>query len=474
MSLARKVAQNTIIQFTGKIIGTILALITVGLMMRYLGKIGFGEYTTIVGFLGTISIIADLGLYLVVTREISRDGANETKIVNNALSIRLFAAVIVLSSAPFLAILFPYSQTIVIGIAIATLSFLFTSLNQVMIGIFQKHFRMDKVAIGEITGRITWLLGVIIVTRLDLGLLVMIGVIAFSNFINFALIVIFANKYVKIRLDFDWKYWKKILKIAAPLAISVIFTLVHFKVDTVLLSVLKPPEDVGIYGAAYKALEGLITFAAIFSGILLPVLSKYAFTNKEKFANAYRRGFDALIIFIIPMIVGTLFFAEPVMNLFGGGEFDASAPVLKILIFAVGAIFLAHLFGNTAVALNQQKKLMWVYFSAAVVAIILNIILIPAYSYYGAAVTTVITEIIVCFGTLYIVYRASKVAPGLKVFFRTLLASATMVGVIIILPDIYFIINVALAGIAYFIVLYLLKGFSKEFVLEIIKFRSNN
>jgi len=473
MSLARKVAQNTIIQFAGKLIGTVLALVTVSLMMRYLGKEGFGEYSTIIGFLGTISIIADLGLYLVVTREISKEGADEQKILSNALSIRLIAAVIVLSAAPFLALLFPYSMTVIIGIAIATLSFLFTSLNQMFVGVFQKYFRMDRVAIGEVAGRLTWLAGVYVVIKLDWGLLTMIAAIALSNFLNFIIVAIFTNKYIKVRLGFDWKYWKKILKIAAPLAFSVIFTLVHFKVDTVILSVIKPPEDVGIYGAAYKVLEGLITFAAIFAGILLPVLSRYAFTNKEKFANIYRRGFDVLAVFLVPLIIGTLFFAEPIMNLFGGGEFNTSASVLKILIFAVGAIFLAHLFGNTVVAINQQKKMMWIYFAAAVVSIIVNIILIPRYSYYGAAITTVITESIVCFATAVTVYLTAKIWPEFKTFFKALLSSIAMIGVIVILPDWHYFINIAIAGISYFAVLYLLGGFSKKAVMEIIKFRSD-
>lgn len=301
----------------------------------------------------------------------------------------------------------------------------------------------------------------------------MIGAIALSNFVNFLLVAIFTNKYVKLRLQFDWDYWKKILKMAAPLAFSIIFTLIHFKVDTLLLSVLKPPEEVGIYGAAYKVLEGLITFAAIFAGILLPVLSRYAFTQRKKFIRAYRRGFDVLIIFMIPLIVGTLFYAEPIMHLFGGGQFDASANVLKILIFAVGMIFLAHLFGNTVVALNQQKKLMWIYFSAAATAVVLNFLLIPKYSYYGAAVTTVLTETIVMLGTVILVYTASKVAPEFKAFGKSLIACAAMVGIILVVPQFYFMINVALAALVYFAVLYILKGFSKESVMEIIRFRQD-
>jgi O-antigen/teichoic acid export membrane protein len=291
-------------------------------------------------------------------------------------------------------------------------------------------------------------------------------------FVNFLIVFFFARKLVKIHLDFDWEYWKKIMKIAAPLAFSLIFTLIHFKIDTVLLSILKPPEDVGIYGAAYKILEGLITFAAIFAGLLLPILSRYAFTEKERFAKVYRKGFDVLSIFVIPLIFGTLFFAKPLMLLFGGGEFEISSQVLKILIFAVAAIFFAHLFGNTVVAVNQQKKMMWAYLAAAVSSIIINIILIPRYSYFGAATTTLITETLVALFTAYIVFRTAKVAPQWRVFFKALLSALVMSGVIFFLPDWHYAINIGIAMVVYFAFLYLIKGFSKEDVVEILRVRS--
>ncbi|MFH2104715.1 MAG: oligosaccharide flippase family protein, partial [Parcubacteria group bacterium] len=183
MTLARKVAHNTMIQFAGKALGTVLALVTIAFMTRYLGQKGFGEYTTIIAFLSVFATMADLGLYMVVTREISKDGADEKKIVSNALAIKLTAAVGILIITPFIALLFPYSQTVVYGIAIGAFSFLFILLNQTLIGVFQKHFRMDKVALGEIAGRVVWLLGVLLTIHFGWGLLVMISFIALSNFV---------------------------------------------------------------------------------------------------------------------------------------------------------------------------------------------------------------------------------------------------------------------------------------------------
>ena len=471
MSLVRKIALNTAIQFAGKATGTVLALITISLMMRYLGKSGFGEYATIVGYLSVFGIIADLGLYLVVTREISKKGVDEEKIVSNAFTIKLLAGVFILALAPAAALLFPYTTAVKLGIIICAFSQLFLLLNQTIVGVFQKYLRMDKVVIGEFLGRICWLAGAFFVIKSNLGLLALMAVIVLSNFLNFSTVFAFSRKYVKICLRFDWDVWKRIMKIATPLAFSIVFTLIHYKIGIVLLSVLKPPSEVGVYGAPYKVLEGLIAFAAIFAGLLLPILSKHAYVNPNKFAQTYQKGFDALAIFVIPLIFGTFYFAKPIMVLFGGQEFEISAQVLKILIFAVGVIFFTHLFGNTVVAINQQKKMMWVYLIAAVLAISLNLALIPPFSYFGVAVTSVFTETLVGLATAYIVYQTTKIAPKFKIFFKSIVASLIMMSVIFFLPDWYFMIKIALACIVYFVILYLIRGFTKEVILEIIRIK---
>lgn len=485
MSITRKVAHNTIYQFIGKIVGTILALITAAMMLRYLGQEGFGEYTTIIGFLGIFSILADLGLYLVTTKEISRDDTDDSHIISNAFTIKLIFSVFILVLAPVVGFFFPYSQIVKWGIVIGAASFLFILLNQVLIGIFQKHFRMERVAIAEVAGRIVWLLGVIIAVKLSLSLLWIVGFIALSNFVNFTLVYFFARKHVTINLRFDFATWKYLMKIALPLALSVVLNLVYFKLDTVMLSVMKPATDVGIYGAAYKVLESLITFAAIFAGILLPLLARYAVSDPARFARIYKKGFDVLSIFIVPLIVGTVFLAHDIMVLFGGEDFAASSVVLQILIFAVGAIFFAHLFGNTVVAINQQRKIVWIYFSSAVISVVLNLLLIPRFTYFGAAITTVITEAVVFAGTLWVVWRIKKLFPSLRVFGKALVASLCMGAVLYLLPVFPFsfianrtlasfftlLVPAVIAGAVYFIILYLLKGISKDIVKEVISFK---
>ena len=58
MSLAAKVAKNTLIQIISKIISTILGIVALGIMTRALGQDGFGEYTTVFNFMSMFAIVA--------------------------------------------------------------------------------------------------------------------------------------------------------------------------------------------------------------------------------------------------------------------------------------------------------------------------------------------------------------------------------------------------------------------------------
>jgi O-antigen/teichoic acid export membrane protein len=68
-SFTRAIGRNTIIQFVGKIGSTMLGLMTVAMIQRYLEPAGFGAYTTAMAYLGFFSVLADLGLYLLLARD---------------------------------------------------------------------------------------------------------------------------------------------------------------------------------------------------------------------------------------------------------------------------------------------------------------------------------------------------------------------------------------------------------------------
>ncbi|MBI4709331.1 MAG: flippase [Candidatus Portnoybacteria bacterium] len=467
--LVRKIAYNTIISLASRILATLIALIIVGLTTRYLGQNGFGLYSTILAFLYIFSVLADLGLYSILVRDISKDGAPESEIASHALSLRFWAGLFIFSVAPIVAWFFPYSFEVKAGILIASFGSWSLSNAQVLMGVFQKYLKMDKVAFAEFICRLFQLALVGFFIWKDFGFLSLVIAYSASAFVNFLLVWFFARKYVLIKIGWDLPYWKKMLRKSFPLAISAIFVMIYFKLDTVMLSLMKSPSDVGIYSAAYKILESLIFLPAMFTGLIMPLLSRYAFGNPLEFQKVSQKTLNIFLIFSIPLAVGGIFLAGPIINLVAGQGFSAAAGILKILIFATSIIFFGALFSNMIVALDKQKSLAKIYALGAAVNFSVNLVLIPKFSYWGAASSTLLTELLVTALMAVVIFKATKKFLNFRSSLKILLACAPMAAILYFLTPFNILLLLPIALLVYFFSLFALKGFSIDDIASLIR-----
>ncbi len=474
MRLSTKIAYNTIIQIISKVIATALGLVSVAIMTRYLGTAGFGGYTTIITFLSFFGIIADLGLTLVTVQMISKPGVNEGKILNNLFTLRFFTAIIFLGLAPLVVVFFPYDPIVKIGIAITTFSFLFAALSQILVGLFQKNLRMDKVSVAEIISRIFLVALVVWAVKMNMGLVGMLIATVIASGVSFVLHFWYARAYVKIKFEFDKVLWKKILIKSWPLAITIFFNLIYLKADILILSLVKTQAEVGIYGATYKIIDVLITLPFMFAGIVLPVLTlNWESANKENFKKILQKSFDLMMILAIPMMIGVQFFADKIMILVAGKDFVDSGPILKILILAAGLVFLACMLSHAIIALDKQKKVIGIYVFTSITSLIGYFIFIPKYSYFGAAWVTIYSESVIFVAVLYYVWKYSGYFPKFAIGFKALLASLFMVLIIKYSPPIFFsgfnfLFLILFLVVIYFVLLYIFKGISKQDINDIL------
>jgi len=476
MAVIKKIAYNTVFSAGARIIAVALSLFSLGIIARYLGKEGFGDYSLILSFLYVFNILADLGLYSLMTREISRPGADENKIASNIFTLRIVALFIFLALAVSLVWLFPYTERVKLGVVIASFGYLFLSASQVLMGIFQKYLKIDRAGLADIVGRLIQLGLVIIFIYFKLGLFWLLISLNISCIVNFVLNWIFAKKCLRFGLAFDFSFWKTIIKEALPIAASIVLTIVYFKFDTIFLSLgainrssENPMADVGVYNIAYKILEGLIFFPSMFVGLIMPILSRLAVSDKEQFKRVFQKIFDVLIIFIVPVVIGLLVLSLPIVVLIGGRDFIDSASVLKILSIAVGLIFFGNLFGSSIIALNKQKIGAYIYLSGMIFNIITNLIFIPKYSYFGAAWTTVATELLVTILMFWLIYKNIKYLPSFGVATKSLLAGLIMFLFLYYLKGQNLFLLVGGGAIIYFTFLYLIKGITKEEINLLIK-----
>ncbi len=471
MTLSTKIARNTIIQIISKIIATALGLFTIAIMTRYLGKSGFGDYTTILIYLTFFATIADLGLTLVTVQLISKPNADQEKIIGSLFGFRLVTAILFLGSAVLISFFLPYSNIVKLGIALTAFSFLFVNFNQILVGIFQKNLRMEKVAIAETVSRLFLFIAVFYVYYFDLGLEGILLATVLSNLISFLFHYGFSRKLVKAKINFDIGLWKDIIKQSWPIAITIFFNLIYLRTDTIILSLIKSSEDVGIYGAAYRVIDVLVTIPFMFAGIILPVLTRsWAEKNIDFFKNVLQKSFDTMLIMAIPILAGTYFIAGGIINIIAGPEFFESALALKILMLASTFIFLGTMFSHAIIAIERQKEIIKAYVFVALTSLVAYFIVIPKFSYLGAAWVTVYSEIAIGFASFFLVYKYTRFVPKMRVFIRVIIATALM-SLALYYFGIYNIniyLSVLLSMFIYFVSLYIFGGITKNDISSIL------
>ncbi len=451
MVLARKIAYNVVLNSFLKVFSTVvLSLLSIRLMTGYLGQEGFGKYATILAFFSFFTAITDLGLGPVTAREISREHADEQKILGNVVALRLFASFVLLCVSPIIIFFFGYSLDVKMGIGIAALATVFATFSSVLNGIFQKHIAMDRIAMIEFFGKLFQVGLIVLVVQQDFGFIPLACTLIASLSFNASMAFLLSRHYATFRLQFDFSYWKNFLRQSLPMGATAIITFAYFKMDTILLSVLQSNAHVGIYNVAYKIMENLIFFPAMLAGLILPLLSRFIFTDRQRFEEIANKTFKVFFLIIVPIIIGTWFLAPDIIGIVSGGGFQESVPVLRILIFSLGFIFFGSYFNMLLVVGNAQKKLMQTLLLAAVFNISLNLFLIPRFSYMGSAITALSTEALVVFLTGMLVYRYIRFVPSFEHIQRILASGAVMAVVLFFLEPYSFLLS-GLAAVATYV-----------------------
>lgn len=435
MSITQKIALNTAVQLIGKAITVVTSILIIAYLARYLGVEGYGDYSTIFAYVGIFGTILDLGLFVTVVREIAKSPLKEREILNNMMGLKLFLSLIILGAGYILIFFIPYPAIVRQGILIGIVSQLFMSLNQVPLGSFQVNLTMYKATFSDVIGRV-FLLGIIWwLIQIHADLLSVIWAVTSVNVVVFLINTILISRYYWLIPSFNWKKWRELFIASLPIGIVMVLGVIYFRVDTLILAGMKGSFAVGVYSAPYKILEVFLAVPSIFMSSVLPVMA-IALQQSIKSANhIFQRSFDFLSLIAFPLIAGTIAVATPIIVLIAGSDFQASGPILQILIFTIGGSFLNSVMIYTIMAADQQRRLIRPYIIVTTFNIIANLLFIPQFSYVGAAVITVITELLILIISWYIVKKTLQLSLNMIVVGKALFSSLVMGGILYILRD---------------------------------------
>ena len=458
----RKIAKNTGVVIIGDVLFKLVSLFIIIYLARYLGTVGFGKYNFVFAYLAFFNIITDLGLQQILVREMAREPSSAPKLIGNAYIIRIILTVFAIALAIVVITLMSYPIDTTLYVYIAAFTLLFISFSDFYATIFQANLVMEYRVISKLAFKFISA-GLVLYLIFTGGTLTeIILVMVFSEMIKALLHYYFSRKFVKPVFTIDFGLWKRLLKESFPLAFTSVIWIIYFRIDVVMLSMMKGDAAVGLYSAAYNLSEplSLIPVALVIS--LFPIMSASFKGSREKLLKVYRLGLKYILIIMLPLTVGTTFIADRVILLIYEPEFASSAVALQILVWAVLFGSINYILLNLLVAIDRQILNVWTMGAGAVTNVVLNLILIPIMGFTGAAITTVVTNALICIIGFYFVSKYLQKTPVWKMLVGPIAACTVMGGVLFYFDNTNLFILIFLAAITYFIVLLGLKVFDEE------------
>ncbi len=392
-NIYRRIGFNTGIQVVGKVVSLILGVVTVGFLTRYLGQVGFGNYTLVFAYLSFFGIIADCGLQLTMVRELA-----QKKLATSIYSTYFFIKLALVVFSTLLAIIclafFPYTTFLKIGIIVASIGFAVGSLNNFGSVIFQANLRLDLVTLTDILARVITTLFIFIFIFTNSGFYSILLTILTGNLVGSLLIALLLKKYIKFKFNFDHRLAKKLIAKSIPIGLISVFALLYFKIDTLILSIYRDSSEVGIYGLAYKIIENILVLWGFYLASVYPLLSGFFGENKiEPAKMLLKKSLLLALGFGMVVIVFGYVLSPMVVMILGGKEFSQSVLVMRILLFSVPFFFVNNLIYHNFLAKARLNRLFLAVGASLFMNLILNLIFIPKYGYQAAAFNTLITEV---------------------------------------------------------------------------------
>ncbi len=402
-------------------------------VVRSLGDERFGQFSTAVAWVGLFSIMAELGVTQFAMREIARDRTRARALFWNVAVLRLMialAGIVLISSGAYWV---GYSPVIVRTVMVYTLTFVISAVASPLDAVLTAHERLDQVSVTGVVSQLSSaLLGTLVLTA-DLGVVAFTatGLIAMLPGLALAVRYVRGNG-INLRPErIDPRGWPALIRGGLPFAVISLMLVISFSIDTVMLSWHVSDAEVGWYNVAYGFAGSLLFFFAGASEAMVPSLAKAYADSPDEAATWYRRMLRVIIILGLPMALGGMLLAGPLMTLLYGAEYAQSARVFRVIVWDAPLLMYTSFCGNMTTVTGAERAAARIYAINALANVVLNAVAIPAFGVIGAAVVTVLTDLV---GVAQFARLFSRTlpAPGLSgLALRTLAPLAVLAGVVL-------------------------------------------
>lgn len=396
--MIRKLIQNKAVKNVGWILGgemgrKMLVFLVSILTARYLGPDNLGLINYSQAYITFFASVCNLGINSIIIKNFEDRPSQVGTTIGTALLLRgissfLSAAVII----GIVSIVDRNEPLTIIVTALSTIGLLFQ--------IFESFNEWFQWQLRSKYSALATLVAYIAVSAYKILLLVRganVKWFALSNSVEYMVLGAFLlTAYQRCggpRFSVSFDKARQLLSKSTSFILSGLMISIYASTDKLMIKQMMTQTDVGHYALA-STLSVMWTFvlSAIINTMYPGIVRLYA-SDKGEYEKRNRQLYA--IVFYLSVIISLTIslLAEPIIRLLYGKAYLPAIAPLRIVVWYTAFSCLGGARNVWVVCENKQKYLKYLYFSAALINVLLNLLLIPVFGTSGAAAASLITQI---------------------------------------------------------------------------------
>lgn len=388
-----KEAKNAGWLIGGRVAQMVISFLVSIITARYLGPSNYGLVNYGTAFVTFFTSVCTLGINSVIVKDFFDHPEEEGTAIGTTLGLRFVSSL--LSSAMIIGIvaLADSGEPLTIQVtALCSLALIFQIFDTFNYW-FQSRYLSKATSVASLIAYTVTALYKIILLILQKD----VRWFAFATSVDYILVavVLFASykKHGGPSLQFSFSKAGDLLKRSYHYILSGMMIAIYSQTDKFMLKQMLGEAEVGYYSLA-SSLNFMWVFVlqAIIDSLYPTILMLHK-TDKLAFERKNRQLYAIVIYVSVAVAILFAIFGKFVVNLLYGEEYLPAIMPLQIITWYTIFSFLGVARNAWLVCENKQRYLKYMYFSAALLNIVLNLVFIPHWGATGAGVASLLTQI---------------------------------------------------------------------------------
>ena len=388
----RKYFANTSWLLGERVLRMVVSLLVGIYVARYLGPERFGLLSYTLSFVLLFSSLASFGLDDILVRELVKQPEQRNNLLGTVFWLKVCGTAIMSTTIAVVLQFMAEDQQTYWMIALITFGFLFQATNvvdfyfqsqvQSKFAVRAQAFQLLLTSIFKIylvwnQAELIWFAFALMLDQVVVAVL-------------FLLVYHWKIEWFPF-LSFTWIQAKKLMIDAWPLIFAGMVVSVYMKIDQVMLKEMLDAKAVGVYAAAVKLCEAWYFVPTAVIASLFPAIITARKNSETLYEERVQKLYDLMVWVAVAVALPTTLFADWVILILYGADFQEAADVLKMYIWAGVFVSLGVASSKWLIAENLERYSFYSTLLGAILNIVCNFYLIPIYGIRGAALATLIS-----------------------------------------------------------------------------------